>query len=373
MNAAGLEGVIAGETAVSSIAGKLLYRGYAIEELAEHSDFEETAYLLLYGELPTAAQASAFRERLTQQYELPRPVVDVLRSVPQSAPFMDAMRTGAGVLAHFDPDVNDDSPAADFRKAERLIARLPTVLATTLRLRTGREPKSPDARLSIAENLLNLIHDRRPDPTSVQALNVSLVLYCEHEFNASTFTARIVASTLADLHSAVTAAIGALKGPLHGGANERVLEVLEEVGAPENAEAWIRKALAEKRKIMGFGHRVYKDGDPRTRILDPWCARLAATVGRSLGKADLEATAATIARVVNAEKKLPPNADWPSARLYHYLDLPVEIYTPLFVVARVTGWSAHVMEQHANNRLIRPMAEYVGAAERKFVPIALRG
>jgi citrate synthase len=369
MNAAGLEGIVAGSTAVSSIAGKLLYRGYSIEELSQHSDFEETAYLLLHGELPTGAELSAFRSRLGANYALPPQVVDVLRLIPKNAPFMDAMRTGASVLAHFDPDVNDDSPAADLRKAERLTAQLPTVLATVLRLRSGRSPAAPDAKLGIAENLLTQIHDRKPDAAAVRALNVSLILYAEHEFNASTFTARIVASTLADLHSAVTAAIGALKGPLHGGANERVLEVLEEVGSPANAEAWIRRALAEKRKIMGFGHRVYKDGDPRTGILDPLCAELAAATGQT----DLETTAATIAQVVRAEKKLPPNADWPSARLYHYLGLPVEIYTPLFVVARVTGWCAHIMEQHQNNRLIRPMAEYTGAAERHYAPIATRG
>lgn len=369
MNAAGLEGIVAGQTAVCSITGKLMYRGYDVAELAAGADFGETAHLLLHGELPNRSQLDAFRKRLGAAFVLPAQVVDVLKSIPHGVPFMDVMRTACSLLAHHDPDVDDNSRAANLRKAERLVAQLPIVLATVLRLRTGRQPKAANPDVSIAENLLTLIHDKRPDPRSVQALVVSLILYAEHEFNASTFTARTVASTLADLHSAVTAAIGALKGPLHGGANERVLEVLEQVGSPENAEAWIRDALAKKVRVMGFGHRVYKDGDPRTGILDPWCAELA----KATGNEAMEKTAATLERVVRAEKKLPPNADWPSARLYYYLGLPVETYTPLFVCARVTGWSAHVIEQHENNRLIRPTAEYVGPAERSFVPLDQRG
>lgn len=369
MNAAGLEGIVAGQTAVCSITGKLMYRGYDVAELAAGADFEEVAHLLLHGELPTRSQLDAFRGRLSAAYGLPAPVVETLKSIPRNAPFMDVMRSACSLLAHHDPDVGDNSRAAELRKAERLVAQLPIVLATALRLRSGRQTGLINVDASIAENLLTLIHDREPSERAVRALNVSLILYAEHEFNASTFTARTVASTLADLHSAVTAAIGALKGSLHGGANERVLEVLEQVGSPENAEAWIRDALARKVRVMGFGHRVYKDGDPRTGILDPWCAELA----KATGNEAMERTAATLERVVRAEKKLPPNADWPSARLYHYLGLPVETYTPLFVVARVTGWSAHVIEQHENNRLIRPTAEYVGPPERSFVPLVKRG
>ena len=369
MTGEGLEGIVAGKTAVSSIADRLLYRGYAIEELAPSADFEEVAYLLLRGELPNCAELASFRERLAAAYALPSKVVDILREIPKTAPMMDVMRTGASVLAHFDADVNDDSPAADLRKSENLLAQLAVVLATAMRLRTGREPKPADPKVGIAENLLTLLHDKQPNAAAVRALNGSLILYAEHEFNASTFTARTVASTLADMHSCVTAAIGALKGPLHGGANERVLEVLEQVGSPDHAEAWIRDALKKKVRVMGFGHRVYKDGDPRTKILDPWCAELA----KSTGNEAMEQTAATIERVIRGEKGLPPNADWPSARLYHYLNLPVETYTPLFVVARVTGWCAHIMEQHQNNRLIRPMADYIGVAPRSFVPLERRG
>jgi 2-methylcitrate synthase/citrate synthase II len=368
MTGAGLEGIVAGQTAVCSIAGKLIYRGYSIDELSVGADFEEVGYLLLHGELPSYDQLGEFRERLGAAYVLPEPVVELLTKLPATTPFMDVMRTACSVLAHYDADVNDDSRAAEMRKSERLVAQLAIVLATAYRLRTGRAPAAADPDAGIAENLLTLIHDRKPDLRAVRALNVSLILYAEHEFNASTFTARTVASTLADLHSAITAAIGALKGPLHGGANERVLEVLEQVGAPANAEPWIRDALANKKRVMGFGHRVYKDGDPRTKILDPWCAELA----ESTGNQAMEQVAATLERVVRAEKKLPPNADWPSARLYYYLGLPVETYTPLFVVARTTGWCAHVMEQHGDNRLVRPMAEYIGPPERPFVPLERR-
>lgn len=369
MTGAGLEGIIAGQTAVCSIANNLIYRGYAIEELAAGADFEEVAYLLLHGELPSIDQLSSFRERLGAAYTLPPPVVELLKVIPKNASFMDVMRTACSMLAHYDPDVNDDSPAAELRKAERLVGQLAVVLATAHRFRTGRNAAPANEDAGIAENLLTLIHDKKPDLRAVRALNVSLILYAEHEFNASTFTSRIVASTLADLHSAVTAAIGALKGPLHGGANERVLEVLEQVGTPENAEPWIRDALAKKKKVMGFGHRVYKDGDPRTGILHPWCTELAAATGNQA----MEQVAATLERVVRAEKKLPPNADWPSARLYYYLGLPVDTYTPLFVVARVTGWCAHILEQHADNRLIRPMADYNGPPPRPFVPLERRG
>jgi citrate synthase len=217
--------------------------------------------------------------------------------------------------------------------------------------------------------LLWLIHGKSPDATAVRAMDVSLILYAEHEFNASTFTARVVASTLSDLHSAVAAAIGALKGPLHGGANERVLEVLQQAGSPEKAEAWIRDGLANKVKVMGFGHRVYKSGDPRATFIKPLCAKLA----EATGNMSLEQTAEVIERVMAQEKKtIPPNVDWPSARLYFYLGLPVELYTPLFVVARVAGWSAHVMEQLANNRIIRPMSQYIGPAVRACTPLDQR-
>jgi citrate synthase len=361
----GLEGVIAGESSVSTVQGGLTYRGYGVEELAERSNYEEVAYLILYGELPNADELKAFRQRLASYAAVPAPVIEMLRHIPHSAPLMDVMRSGASYLAHFDPQINDAGHEASLRQAERLLARLPTVLAARHRLRQGKEPVAPDKHRSLPANLLWMIRRHEPNEMLVRALDISLILYAEHEFNASTFTARVICSTMSDLYSAVTGAIGALKGPLHGGANERAMEVLNEVGLVDNAEPWVRRALAEKRRIMGFGHRVYKQGDPRAAILKPLCSQLAQEAGQTA----LETIAETIERVVLEEKGLRPNVDWPCARLYHYMGLPIDLYTPLFVVARVAGWSAHFMEQAAANRLIRPLSRYTGAPRRSWIPV----
>jgi citrate synthase len=364
----GLEGVLAGETAISTLAGGLQYRGYRVEELANHATFEEVAYLLLHGELPKAAELAEFRKRLAAAEAVPQSVIAALRTIPPTAPLMDVMRSGASLLAHWDAEVSDNSHEANVRKAERLLAQLPVVMAARQRLLAGKEPVPPDTSRSLAANVLWMLNRRPPSERAVKAMDVSLILYAEHEYNASTFTARVVSSTLSDLHSAVTAAIGALKGPLHGGANERVLEVLQEVGTADRAEAWIREALANKRRIMGFGHRVYKTGDPRATYLKTLCGELA----KETGHEDMERMAEVIETVVRTEKKLPPNLDWPSARLYHYLELAAELYTPLFVISRVAGWSAHVIEQLDNNRLIRPRSRYTGPASRKWVPLEER-
>ncbi len=364
----GLEGVVAGETAICTLAGGLQYRGYAVEELAEQTAFEEVAHLLLHGELPDPGQLERFQARLAAVGPLPPGMVAALRAMPPATPMMDALRTGASMLAHWDPDIPDSSHDANVRKAERLLAQLPMVVAARHRLASGNEPLPPDPKRGLAANLLWMLTGRPPAPRAAKAMDVSLILYAEHEFNASTFTARVVASTLSDLHSAVTAAIGALKGPLHGGANERVMKVLGEVGGERNAESWVRQALAEKRRIMGFGHRVYKTGDPRAVYLKTLCGELA----RESGHEELERAAEVIETVVRQEKNLPPNLDWPSARLYHYLALPVELYTPLFVVSRVTGWSAHIIEQLDDNRLIRPRSKYTGPPRRALRPLDQR-
>ncbi len=364
----GLEGVIAGETAISTISRGLEYRGYAVEELADKCTWEETAYLILHGELPTCEALAAFSARLSAAAPVPGALFDFFRGLPPTANFMDVMRTGASALALWDPDTGNHDPAANLRKAERLTAQLPVVLAGWSRLRNGQQPLSPDPRRSIAENLLWMLWGEEPTPRAVQAMNVSLVLYAEHEYNASTFAARVICSTLSDLHSSITGAIGALKGSLHGGANERVMDVLAEVGTADRAESWVRDALARKVKIMGFGHRVYKHGDPRAKYLKRLCAELAAETGHT----DMERMADVIEGIVTGEKGLPPNLDWPSARLYHYLGLPIDTYTPLFVVSRVVGWSAHVIEQLANNRLIRPRARYTGVASRAWTPMDQR-
>lgn len=364
----GLEGVIAGETAISTVAGGLSYRGYSIEDLARNCCFEEVAYLLLYGELPNAEQLDDFYKRLETAAEVPAPIIDALRKIPAEASAMDVLRTGASMLAHWDPEINDNSHDANVRKAERLLAQLPVIMAARHRLKQGKEPVAPESGRSLADNCLNMLFGADPTPAHTKAMDVSLILYAEHEFNASTFTSRVIVSTLADLHSGITGAICALKGPLHGGANEKVMDVLNAVGKKENAEAWIRAALARKEKIMGFGHRVYKNGDPRATYLKELCNELA----KETGNEDLEVTADVIQRIIWEEKKLPPNLDWPSGRLYHYMNLPVELYTPLFVLSRVAGWSAHIIEQLDNNRLIRPRARYTGPERRAWKPIANR-
>jgi len=365
----GLEGVVAGETAVSTIEGGLQYRGYPIEQLAERTSFVEVAYLLLHGELPNQEQLADFQSILADETEVPEPVLELLQEIPLHVSAMDALRTGISALSHFDPQVNEEGRSANIGKSMRLLARIPVLIAARHRISQGRKIVPPDAELNFSANLLRMVTGRQPSELHERAMDVSLILYAEHEFNASAFTARVITSTQSDLHSAVTGAVGALKGPLHGGANERVMEVLEEVGTPENAESWVRNALKRKRRIMGFGHRVYKTGDPRAEILADFCQLLA----QERGDMELEEIAETIEGVLGAEKGLPPNLDWPSARLYHYLGLEVPLYTPLFVASRLAGWSAHVIEQAENNRLIRPRSRYTGPAMRTVIPLDQRG
>jgi citrate synthase len=365
----GLEGVIAGETAISNITGDLRYRGYAVSDLAAQSTFEEVAYLLLFGDLPTEESLADFETILGESAAVDVSILEFLRDVPLHVPSMDVLRTAISAVAHFDPQLADDSPEANQAKATRLLAQIPILIAARHRLRQGLPLLDVRPELGFAGNLLWLITGREPSESHERAMDVSLILYAEHEFNASTFTARVVTSTQSDLFSAVVAAVGSLKGPLHGGANERVLEVLQEVGSSENAERWVRDALSRKRKIMGFGHRVYKSGDPRAVILKSYCEQLA----REAGDDRLERIAETLERVVREEKKLPPNLDWPSARLYHYLGIEVDLYTPLFVASRIAGWCAHVIEQSQHNRLIRPRSRYTGLAERPYIPLVDRG
>lgn len=364
----GLEGIIAGETAISTIKDGLRYRGYMVEDLSDNATFDEVAYLILNDDLPSSDELAAFSKRLLGYAEIPNVVIELLGKLPADCSMMDVMRSGASLLAHWDSDAGDISREATQRKSERLLAQLPVVMAARHRLRQGNSPVAPDPELTFAGNVLWMLNGEKPTEKQTKAMDVSLILYAEHEYNASAFTSRVVSSTLSDLHSAVTAAIGALKGPLHGGANERVMDVLNEVGTPDKAEAWVRDALANKVKIMGFGHRVYKTGDPRAKYLKALCADLAA----ERGDTSFEEIADTIEAIVSTEKGLPPNLDWPSARLYYYMDLPIDLYTPLFVVSRVVGWSAHVLEQQANNRIIRPRAKYVGAEARSVTPIGSR-
>jgi citrate synthase len=364
----GLEGVIAGETAISTVTEGLRYRGYPVPELAEHCSFDEVAYLLLHGELPNARQLADFRKRVAVARRLPEPLRDLLKALPRWTPPMDALRSAVSVLACFDQDAPDSSRDANLRKAERLLAQVPVAVADHYRFSKGLQLIPAREDLSHAANFLYMLNGKEPDAASTRALDVSLILYAEHEFNASTFTARVICSTESDLHSAIVGAIGALKGRLHGGANEKVMELLQAAGGPDTAEAWVRAALARKDRIMGFGHRVYKAGDVRAGILKEYARKAA----EAAGSQKWEETAAIFERILAEEKNLHPNLDWPAGRLYHALGLEVPLYTPIFVMSRVTGWSAHVIEQSASNRLIRPRARYTGPERRSVQPLAER-
>ncbi len=360
----GLEGVIAGETAISSITDGLSFRGYPVRELAAQCGFEEVAHLLLHGELPSRSELAEFQKCIAAARQIPQPLRALLQSVPASANFMDVLRSGVSVLAHFDPDAQDSSRAANLRKAERLLGQIPIVIAERYRILKNLPPPAPRADLGHAANFLFMLRGQEAARLEVKAFDVSQILYAEHEFNASTFTARVVCSSESDLHSSVVAAIGSLKGRLHGGANEQVMELLLKTGGPATAEKWIRAALARKEKIMGFGHRVYKAGDVRAGILTPYARQLAESVGQT----SWEEVAAIIEKVLAEEKHLFPNLDWPAGRLYHALGLETPLYTPFFVAARVTGWAAHVIEQTEHNRLIRPRSRYIGPGQRRVLP-----
>lgn len=369
--AKGLAGVVAGETAICSLTDGLRYRGYDIEPLARAGDFEEVAYLLLHGELPSAETLAAFRRRVAAAAaHLPSALLDALALLAASEPHaspMDALRTGVSMLGLVERDEAPGSRETLLAKAERLLGQVPALLAAWIDMTSGR-PVAPWPDAPLAAALLQRLTDHRPSPAEAAIFGTTLVLYAEHEFNASTFVARTVTSTGSDMHSAITAAIGALKGPLHGGANEKVLEVLMAIGSAERARPWVEEQFAAKRVVMGFGHRVYKDGDVRAKLLGELCRDLVkGTAGEPI-----EALAAEVEAIMLDRKKLKPNLDWPAARVYHALALPVKVFTPIFVVARVSGWAAHVIEQAGDNRLIRPLSLYTGHSPRDYVPLPAR-
>src|SRR5262245_29869046 len=365
----GLEGVIAGETAISTITGGLRYRGYPVTELAELAAFDEVAYLLLHGELPKKAELAEFHKRVAAARRIPAALTELFKALPKDAIPMDVLRTAVSILAHSDPEVQDNSAAANLRKAERLLGQIPVAIVDHYRLSKGLPVVAARPDLGHAANFLYMLHGAEPKPFDVKAFDVSLILYAEHEFNASTFTARVVVSTESDLHAGVVAAIGALKGKLHGGANEKVMDLLKSSGGPKSAEKWIRDALARKEKVMGFGHRGYKTGDVRAGILKAYARKAAETAGQT----QWEEAAEIIERVLAEEKNLFPNLDWPAGRLYHAIGLEVPLYTPFFVASRITGWCAHIMEQLAHNRIMRPRGRYTGPEVRGVVPVAKRG
>lgn len=367
----GLEGVVAAATRLCDLdgaQGRLAYNGYDIADLARHAQFEEVVWLLWHGELPTPAELHGLRTELTEARPLSPLLLRVLRLLPKEMHPMRVLQAALALLGALDPDGEDNSAEANRRKAVRLVAQMATVTAAFHRVRQGKRPVPLRPELSHAANFLYMVAGRKPKAVNVRAFDAALVLYAEHEFNASTFTARVVASTLADMHSAVSGALGALKGPLHGGAGEAVMRTLEEIGTPDRAETFTRQALAEKRRLMGFGHRVYKAGDPRAAIL----RGLAEKACRQSGEGVWFETAVRLHEAVNREKGLIPNVDFYSAPLFRALGLPVDLFVPVIAVSRVAGWTANILEQHADNRLIRPRAEYVGTPPRPFRPLAAR-
>ena len=369
----GLDGVIASTSAISSIEdGVLRYRGFRVEDLARHATFEEAVFLLWDGDLPTGSSLDHLNSELRAGYALPEATERFLRRIPPTGAGVNPLSylmTAVALLALSEPEAEETTPAANRRKAIRLTAQFHTAFGVLAQALHARERVAPDVSLSIAADLLYMVRGQPASASSIRALDAALVLHADHELNASTFAARVTAGTLSDMHSAVIAALAALKGPLHGGANRMVLEMLDEIGNVENVEPWLDRALSEKRRLMGFGHRVYKTGDPRAEILK----QLAAELPSSGDGARHYETARALDRAVSDRTGLLPNVDFYSAPFYELLGLPREMYSALFAVSRIAGWTAHIMEQYENNRLIRPRADYVGPGPREWQPIGERG
>jgi 2-methylcitrate synthase len=361
----GLEGVVVDTTAVSKVVADksiLIYRGYEVSALAEGRSFEEVAYLLWHGELPSHTQLAAFQEQERRLRPISDALLSAIRLFPRSAHPMDTVRTGVSFLGMEDPNPGDQSAEANLERALLLQAKIPTIIASDYRIRRGQEPIAPRGDLSISENFFHMCFGEVPEPEVVRAFDASLILYAEHGFNASTFTARVVVSSLSDIYSALTAAIGSLKGPLHGGANEAVMHMLQEVGTPDRAEEWLLDALKEKRKVMGFGHRVYKTGDSRVPTMKKYAQKMSDLKGEGHWTEISRILEATMIR----EKNIYPNLDFPAGPAYFLMGFDINMFTPIFVIARTSGWTAHVMEQLAHNRLIRPLSHYDGQEERSL-------
>jgi len=369
MSTAGLEGIVATQSGISSIIdGVLTYRGIDIDELADNASFEEVVYLLWNGELPKADALAQLKKDLAENGKLPEEIITLLQTLPKQAHPMTTLRTVVSALAMYDPQEQDMTPEANQRKALRLQAQISTIVAAIQRVREGKEILSPNPEYGYAQNFIYMLTGAEPDPIAIEAFNKALVLHADHELNASTFSARVTVATLANIHAGIVSAIGTLSGPLHGGANEAVMAMLEEVGTVDNVDSYIHQALAEKRKIMGFGHRVYKTGDPRAKHLRNMSQKLTTISGQS----NLYDMSVKIEGIITKEKGLLPNVDFYSASVYHSLGISRELFTPIFAVSRTSGWTAHILEQYANNRLIRPRAEYVGPEKRHYIPVDQR-
>lgn len=366
--AAGLRGVAAATSSVSDVngeKGQLIYQGYDIHDLAEQSTFEEVIFLLWYKRLPGSSELDELRHAIARAYDLPQEIIDLMRRIPHEADPIDVLRTAVSALKFYDPRSRDISPEASLRTAITLTAQFPTIVAAAERLRKGLEPVRADLTFNIAQNFLYMLKGEPPSEHDAHIFDVCLILHADHELNASTFTARVVAGTLADMYAAVTAAIGALSGPLHGGANTNVMKMLLEIGDAANVESYIKKELAEKRKVMGFGHAVYRTEDPRATHL----RQFSKDMGERSGEGKWYEISRKVEEVMMREKGLFPNVDFFSGSTYYMMGIPLDLYTPIFAVSRISGWTGHILEQYADNKLIRPRADYVGTRDVCYVPI----
>lgn len=367
----GLEGVVMDTSSVSKVnaeTNSLVYRGYPVQDLAENCTFEEVAFLLYTGELPNKTQLAEFSKKEKSLRDITKENLQVIKTLPKKCHPMDSIRTGVSFLGCEDERIWDASPTANMDKAIHLLAKIPTMIAADYRFKKGLDFIAPNPNLSIAENFFHMCFGKVPEAKIVKAFDVSLILYAEHSFNASTFTARVVTSTQSDIYSATVAGIGALKGPLHGGANEMVMHMMMEIADAEKAEQWMLDALANKRKVMGFGHRVYKSGDSRVPTMKKYAQVMADVTGQQKWMQMYN----SLEKVMVEKKKIYPNLDFPAGPAYYMMGFEIDFFTPIFVMARTTGWSAHIMEQTANNRIIRPLSEYVGAGQRKVTAVSER-
>lgn len=371
MAGAGLEGIVAAESGISRVdgqAGRLIYRGYEVKDLAANCSFEEVAQLVWTGALPNQRELDALKRALAAHRPLSERMNHILHELPASAPPMSLLRTCVSVLGLTDPRAESAESEVNLEMMQELAAQVASIVASVHRIRRGMAPVRPEPALSHAGNFLYMLTGKRPDELSEQVFDDCLILHIDHGFNASTFTGRVIASTLSDVYSAVTGAIGALRGPLHGGANQQVMAMLDEIGEPSKAEAYIKGLLAAKKKVMGFGHRVYKTEDPRATVLRDWCQKL----GEQSGETKWFEIQRVLEQVMLGEKGIHCNVDFYSASVYHMLGIPTDLFTPIFAVARVVGWTAHMLEQYANNRIIRPLCNYTGAHDLRVPPIAER-
>jgi len=367
----GLLGIVVDETEISKVMpeiNSLTYRGYAAQDLCARCDFEEVAYLILNKELPNKKQLKEFKKELSKEITLSKNLLSILTKIPKNSHPMDVARTAVSVMGLEDKETKDNSPKANLRKAIRILAKTPTALAAFYRLRKGQKIIAPKKNLTFSENFFHMCFGKVPEKEIVKAFDVSLILYAEHSFNVSTFTARTITSSLSDIHGAITGAIASLKGPLHGGANEEVMHMMKKIKKPENALKWITKALKNKDVVMGFGHRVYKSGDSRVPTMREYFKRVA------IIKKDktFEKIYDIVEKVMIKEKNIYPNVDYPTGPTYHLMGFDTDFFTPIFVISRITGWSAHIMEQHAANKLIRPLASYKGSKHRKVIQLNQR-